>query len=363
MERPRVYVIEIAGSGGIAHYTYSLLKHFDERVAPVLYTGDPYELDGLEGGFERRRVFRRFRTNPFKVLGMFRDALRERPCAVHVQLSQYPAFVLGLVGLFRLLGFPVVTTAHNPVSHEEKRWELAAFKAIYRMSRAIVVHSGHTRDEIVRRFGLAPERIHVIDHGDYLLFGTEVTDSAPDPVFNILFFGYIRPYKGLAVLLEALGRLRDGPMPFRLDIVGRPVEPFDRFRRQIAALGLEDRVRARLDYVPIEEVGKHFASASVVVLPYLSASQSGVLQLAYAFGRPVIVTDTGGLPEAVEEGETGFVVPPGDAGALAGSLEKLMGDPALTEKMGRNARELARTRFAWSRIAPRNEDLYLSGES
>jgi len=354
-QRPmRVFVLEIAGRGGICHYTWNLLGHYGPAAEVTLYTGHPYELADTLPGFAVRPIFRRFATNPLAVLGMFGDALRRRPDVVHLQVSQFPTVMLGLALGFRTLGIPVVITAHNVVSHEYRLWQGLVFGALYSVARRVIVHSEDSARTIAARFRVAPERIRTIDHGNYMFFDSDRKPSfqtvAP---FRVLFFGYIRPYKGLSVLLEALARL-PADMPFYLEIVGRPVEPFRPYQELINRLGLSDRVETRLDYVPNDEVSEIFSRASVVVLPYLNIAQSGVLQLAYAFGKPVVVTATGGLPEVVEHGKSGFVIPRGDPVALEECLQALMLKPELAERMGRRARELAETRFSWTRIAPLN---------
>jgi len=354
-----IFMIEIAGAGGIAHYTYNLLKHFDASCRAILYTGCPYEMADLGEGIEYQCVFRRLKTNPFRVIKLFFDALRLRPAAVHMQLSQYPVFVLVLIAVFRMLGIRVITTAHNVLPHERSRWQPAIFRAIYGLSQSIVVHSLHSRNELVEMLDVPEDRIHVIDHGNYLFFNSGgQPEPRQDEGLRILFFGYIRPYKGLSVLLEALALLKASGDKFCLSIVGRPVEPFEPYEQMIEQYGLSEYVAKHLGYVPMDEVGKHFASTDVVALPYINISQSGVLQLAYAFGKPVIVTRTGGLPEVVVEGESGYVVPPGESEPLAQRLRALARDPARARKMGEYARDLSQSKYSWQHIAPLNQRLY-----
>lgn len=362
----QVFVVELAGAGGICHYTYNLLQHFDDSIAVTLYTGCPYELEHLKRGFPYKCTFKRFRTNPLRVITMYLDALRHRPAAVHVQLSDFPSVALAMIFLFWMMGMRIVTTSHNVISHERRLWSAWIFKASYRLSDRIIVHAGYSKDQIVQSFGVSPAKIEVIDHGNYLFF-----DDAPggggeacsEEVFRILFFGYIRKYKGLSVLLEALHALGPEQHRFVLEIVGKPVEPFERYQQQIERCGLSSRVETHLGYVPMAEVKRYFLKASVVVLPYLDISLSGVLHLAYAFGKPVVVTRTGGLPEVVEDGRCGFVVPPGDSQALAAALRKMMHDPDLLRNMGVRAKELAETRFSWTRIARLNQAVYFTGGS
>ncbi|MGA9116839.1 MAG: glycosyltransferase [Bacteroidota bacterium] len=135
----------------------------------------------------------------------------------------------------------------------------------------------------------------------------------------VLFFGFIRPYKGLMTLLEAMGKAARS-LDVHLVVAGEFYEDPAPYRERVRELGLESRVTFLSDYIPRERVGTVFAASDVVALPYLSASQSGIAQLAYNFERPVIASDTGGLGEIVVEGRTGFLVPPGDAEALAGRI-------------------------------------------
>ena len=134
-----------------------------------------------------------------------------------------------------------------------------------------------------------------------------------------LFFGFIRPYKGLLDLLRAvalLPRERD----FQLLVGGEVYGDETPYRDAVRELGIADRVVLHLRYVANEEVADFFTAANVAVLPYTSATQSGIAQIAMSFDLPVIATDVGGLPEMVRPGETGDIVPPGDPRALAAAL-------------------------------------------
>ena len=122
-------------------------------------------------------------------------------------------------------------------------------------------------------------------------------------------------------------------------------------QRGVRERGLEDAVAVNSRYLPNEEVRPLMELASFVVLPYTSATQSGVLHVAYACGRPVVATRVGGLPEVVEEGGTGRVVPPKDPAALADAIVAMLDDPEGTARMGERARHLAETRFSWASVA------------
>lgn len=143
----------------------------------------------------------------------------------------------------------------------------------------------------------------------------------PADALVLLFFGHIRAYKGLSVLLQALPQIL-AQRPCRLIIAGEFYEPRQQYDRLITHLGISGRVTIVDRYLPDEEVPEVFAAADVCVLPYISATQSGVAKVAYGFGKPVITTDVGGLAEEVIDGKTGYVVPPRNPEAIAAAVER-----------------------------------------
>lgn len=134
----------------------------------------------------------------------------------------------------------------------------------------------------------------------------------------LLFFGFVRRYKGLHYLIEALSKLS---RPVSLLVVGEFWEDEQQYHTQIAKLGLQDRVMIRNAYVPNEEIEPYFAAADALVLPYLSGSQSAVGMMSINYGVPVIATDIGGLAETIVHGETGLIVPSADSDALASAID------------------------------------------
>ncbi len=152
--------------------------------------------------------------------------------------------------------------------------------------------------------------------------------SDDEPV--VLFFGFVRRYKGLRHLLKALPAVRE-QMPVRLLVVGEFWEDARPYHDLVRQLGLNAAVQFYSEYVPNEELAVYFSAADVVVLPYLEATQSGVAQIALGFETPVIATSVGGMPETIEDGRTGLIVPPGDSAALSHAILRYfqdnLGDP------------------------------------
>ncbi|MCM8781396.1 MAG: glycosyltransferase, partial [Candidatus Omnitrophica bacterium] len=331
----KIIMVEIAGKGGICHYTYNLSQELSRYNKVVLVTGANYELIHKKKNFKLIGIFNRFNTGPLFIVSLaniFRDRAVE---IIHFQLSQYPAFVLALVFLAKLMGKRIVITSHNVESHEKKVWEKSIYKCLYLLVDKIIVHSYSNCLDITHKFKIDAQKISTIPHGNYLFFNEEkLPPPVPQDRFNILFFGYIRRYKGLIYLIKSLSLIKQRIPQVKLLIVGTPTQDFDDYQKEIKDLSLQDNVEINLGYLPFEQVKNYFFCANVIVLPYIEASQSGIAQLAYGLGRPVVATSVGGLQEVVEDGKSGFIVPPKDINALAEKIITILSDHKLQQRMG-----------------------------
>jgi glycosyltransferase involved in cell wall biosynthesis len=270
--------------------------------------------------------------------------------------------------LYRLRGRQVVFTAHNVNIRKRdgrdtwlNRWSLGIQ---YRLCAQIFVHTERMRQELLAEFAVPADKASVIPFGinstvpDTALTGAEARTrlglARSDKV--ILFFGNIAPYKGLEHLLEAFISLAREMPELRLIIAGRPkgeAEYWGRLERRIGDCGFKDRIVLRIEYVPDADTEIYFKAADVLALPYNHIFQSGVLFLGYNFGLPVLATDVGSLKDDVVEGETGFVCPPRDAQAMAGSLKKYFGSELYHELPTKRARikDFATDRYSWAKVA------------
>jgi glycosyltransferase involved in cell wall biosynthesis len=150
--------------------------------------------------------------------------------------------------------------------------------------------------------------------------GLGITDDS----LVLLFFGYVRKYKGLDILIEAFPKILSQHPNAKLLIVGEFYDEPKEYLDLIKKLGVEKQVKVINQFVPNEDVAKYYNAADIVILPYRSATQSGILNVAYGFYKPVIVTDVGGLAEFVDEGKTGFVVKPNSSDAIADGVQKYL---------------------------------------
>jgi glycosyltransferase involved in cell wall biosynthesis len=251
---------------------------------------------------------------------------------------------------------PVVLTAHDVLPREPRRGQLAAQRRLYERVDAVVVHSEHGRARLVDVLGIDERKVAVIAHGAFTHL-RDVPGERPLPAELatvdkpvVLFFGLLRPYKGLDVLLDAWRAARD--LDAELWIVGMP-------RMDIAPLraAAPAGVRWVPRFVADNEVAAYFRRADLVVLPYREIDQSGVLFTALAFGAPLVLSAVGGFPEVAADGAAALVAP-GDADALAAELRRLLADDGARAALAAGARAAAAGRYSWDAIAGEHLALY-----
>jgi glycosyltransferase involved in cell wall biosynthesis len=250
-------------------------------------------------------------------------------------------------------GQALVLTAHDVLPREARAGQREAQRRLYERFDALIVHSEHGRRRLSGELGVAPERVHVIPHG-VLAHLAERPRAAPafrSDGHVVLFFGLLRPYKGIDVLLDAW---REGIEGAELWIVGMP-------RMDIAPLraAAPPSVRFVPRFVDDAELPAYFGRADLVVLPYREIEQSGVLFTALAFGKPLLLSDVGGFAE-VAAGGLARGVPAGDAAALRAALEQLLGDAEARAALAARASAACAGEYGWERIAQRTLTLYRS---
>jgi D-inositol-3-phosphate glycosyltransferase len=293
-------------------------------------------------------------------------AVRSVPDVVHVQWSLLPALDARVYALLQRRGARVVYTAHDVQPLPGSTWFGAGFRRLYRLADAVIVHADASRRLLVDQLDIPRDRVHVVPIGGPGAYAGHPLPRGearrrlglqPDARY-LLFFGLIKKHKGLDVLLDALALARGEVPDLRLLVAGEPMSSWRPYARQIAHLELDRAVDLHLGFVPNDKTPLYFSAADLVVLPYRQIFQSGVVVAAYAFGRPVVATRVGGLPELVREGVTGHLAPPADPRGLAKTLVHATADPARLAAMGAAAASLARGPHSWERIAARHEEIY-----
>ena len=363
-ERPlRVALLEPAGRGGIHHYSRQLATALAQAGVELhLFTARDHEFAARDRErpppFALHGAFARHRTPP---LALLRELRACRPDVVHLQAGTHPLLHLALLAAARVAtGAPIVVTAHDLQPKNSGRFGAWSAAMLHRAADRVVVHSEALRAALAARQPEVAARARVVPHGEYdFLAEGAAPDVAHAAAPTLLFFGYLHEEKGLADLVEALPAIAARVPAVRLVVAGQPEMAIEPLKARAAALRVAERIEWRLGYVAHEAIAPLFTRASAVVLPYRAAtSQSGVLFLAGAYGKPLIATRVGALPESIAHGESGWLVPPRDPEALARGALALLSDPERAREMGKKHALRCRTGGAWSVIAERTLALY-----
>ncbi len=258
-------------------------------------------------------------VNPISWVGVGRRLRRARPDLVVFRFwLPFMGPALGTVArLARGNGHTrVVAITDNVIPHERRpgdgpltRYFLRACDGFVTMSRAVLTD--------LQKLGFRDKPALYRPHPLYDNFGPAKPKadalaalSLPTQFRYVLFFGFIRAYKGLDIMLEAMADRRLAELPIKLIIAGEFYEDAAPYEELIRCYKLEDRIIRATDFIPNEKVVDYFCAADLIVQPYKNATQSGVSQIAYHFERPMLVTDVGGLAELIPDGVVGYVVPP-----------------------------------------------------
>jgi len=360
--------------GGIAHYT-TLLAEALRQQHDVLFVSfsQQYPRWLFPGRSDRDPSERPLRTeaeyllNPLNPLSWGRTIRRLREWQPEVVVIPWwvpfwaPAWsVLGRA-VKRLPGQPrLLFICHNVLPHEQGRlpWLLPWLtKLTLSPGDGFILHAAADEQILVQLLPGANCRVTPIP--TYAALGereTALPVTLPEECPLLLFAGFVRPYKGLDVLLEALPLVL-AKRPLHLLVVGEFWQGSRAYEEQISRLQIQHAVTLLNEYVPDEVLAACMKRADVVVLPYRSATQSAVVQVAFGHGRPVITTNVGGLGEVVTHGQTGLVVPPEDPAALAAAIERFFAEemgPKMVEKI-----EEENGRFGWEKLVEQFENLVL----
>ena len=321
--------------GGIAQHTTRLYRALCVRTSPTalsfsrqypqwLFPGesdrDPEHAGHAEPGVE-------YVLDPLNPI-TWRRAV-QRLAGARVEGVVFPWWTIFFAPCFSYLkralrarGIPVVFLCHNVVDHEAAAYKRALSRFVLTGAQGYCVQS---RGEAERLSRLVPgARVAVHGHPLYDQYPAPTGALPRRAEIELLFFGFVRPYKGVDVLLDAMAQVRRRDV--RLTIAGEFWQGREATLARIPALGLEERVDVVPRFVGEQEAAELFGRADAVVLPYRHATGSGIVTMAYHYGKPVIASRVGGLEDSVVEGRTGYLVEPGSPSALAAVLEELSRD-------------------------------------
>lgn len=358
--------------GGIAHYTTLLVRHlraaghwtrlysFTRQYPRWLFPGKTDK----DTSTAPLKVDCEYVLDPVNPITWWRLYRKVRADAPDVLLLQWwvpywtPCLTMISRWIKRSTNIRIVFICHNVIPHEGGgTLDRRLATAVLRRGDAFIVHSEQDRHWL---HALLPHatvlKAQIPTYAELADQSEPVADAQlrrqlglpPDrPI--ILFFGFVRPYKGLEYLIQALPLVLERT-PAHLLVVGEFWSSPEFYQRYAREFGVEQAITFVNRYVPNEELKPYFDLADVVVLPYVSATQSAVVQLAFGFGKPVITTRVGGLHEVVRDGVNGLIVPPQDEVALAGAIVRYFCQHLGAELTGNVRREAVAQTFSWQRL-------------
>ena len=355
--------------GGIAHYTTLLVRglrsshdvqffSYSRQYPHWLYPGNT-DLDPSRSLLTHEQPTATFDAlNPLAWVRLAGKVQASNSRLVILQWSTVywtPFYWLFLRSLRKGHAPKTVFICHNVREHEPNWIKSALSRRVLKGADFFITHSQWDRENLERWLGGSrASSMRVCPHPAYEHLNQPVPSKAEARAALgihcervVLFFGFVRDYKGLRYLIESLPLVR-AQLDVHLLIAGEVWGDSKPYHELIAHLGMATCVTFVEKYIPNEDVARYFAASDLVVIPYVSATQSGIVQLAYGFDKPVVVSRVGGLPEVVEENVTGYLVPPKDSAAISCAVLDFYQRNREAEMIEAIRRK--RSAFSWERL-------------
>jgi len=302
--------------------------------------------------------FHLHRMRSLKSLLMIKNIVKTikqyKPDVLHIQGHGHLWFFLGFPFLKTI---PIVNTVHDPKPHLGDKWKkghrITSFFGL-RNSDQFIVHGNNVKEEIVNFYNIDHKKIHVVPLGGMSTIRNSTQKKYPEIPKSILFFGRIWKYKGLDYLILAEPLISNKIKDIKIIIAGRG-ENIEKYKKKITN---NDRFIFKNYRIPDHEVSKLFQQASVVVLPYLEATQSALIPLAYIFSKPVVATNVGGIPDVLEHENQGLLVPPKNEKLLANAIITLLSNDTHRRRMGNNGFKYYNNRLSPEKISESTIKIY-----
>lgn len=345
METPHKIRIALIGvtypfRGGISHYTTLLCRALRQehtvrffalkRQYPKLLFPGKTQKDNSRAALRVAHEASLDSINPLSWLATFNKIRRFKPDFLLISWW-HPFFALSFGTLTHLAKWfgriPSCFLCHNIFPHERSRIDRLLLQYAFSSGDAFITHSQADCDQVQKI--RPPALVHMNPHPTYQIFasGNSLNEEQAKTKLGLtgkkvlLFFGFIREYKGLKYLLDAMALLKPEE-GYHLLIAGEFYDDPAQYHAGLACLMRKEQLTLRDRYIPNEDIPLYFSAADLIVAPYVSGTQSGVVQIAYAFSKPVIATAVGGFSESVFDGQTGYLVPPADARAIAMAVRR-----------------------------------------
>ena len=350
----KIMIITLNKQGGMIHYVSQLANSLSKKeevvvIAPIGVEKDNFDENIRIIELKMGNVLGNFLTNTLvftRPLKFLRTINEEQPDIIHFNENHLWTSIF----LPFLKKFKIVTMIHDVKPHPGSRKidQKIAKKLYNHFSDCFLVHGKYAEKEIK-----TDKKCYSIPHGDYAFFLNYTKESITEEDNTILFFGRIEDYKGLKYLISSINYISNENPEIKLIIAGSG--DFEKYKPLIKH---DKNFEIHNRFIKDEEVPSFFQRSKLVVLPYTECTQTGIIPIAYAFKKPVIVTNVGSIPEVVEDRKTGFIVPPKDSEALGKAITKTLNDADLMKKMGFNGYIKMEKELSWDVVTEKLIKIY-----
>ncbi|HZK71183.1 MAG TPA: glycosyltransferase family 4 protein [Clostridia bacterium] len=343
----KIAMFTLMNLGGMIHYTSQFANSLSKYANVHVIIGSQVD----KNLFNENISLHLIELNPIRSLNRYFLDLKNiinvldeiNPDIIHISGNSY--WIFGLY--FYLKKRNVVLTVHDVNIHLGEKYYLANIltnKVHLNLARHYFVHGENLKDLMIKK-GYSGKDISVIKHGDYSFF-TKYTKDGVQEDGSVLFFGRILDYKGLEYLIETVPIIKKQLPNINVIIAGN-----GDFAKYNSLIKSPQNFEIINEFIPDEHVAELFQRASVVVLPYIEGSQTGIIPIASSFKKPAISTNVGSIPEIIEDGVTGYIVPSRNVDLLADSIVKILKDDTLRKQMGEKAYAKMKKELSWDAIA------------
>lgn len=344
------------GIGGMTQYVSQLanaLSETDNEVCVIFPEHSNISHFGNKIKFHYTPLINKmFSFNSFRFNRLIMEVSNAKPDVIHITMPH--PWLLPFLFLY-WKKYPIISTIHDIKKHPGDwmpfLWNLS-LRMQKKYSDKLIVHGNLLKQQLVLSEGVSEDKIVVIPHGAYSFF-LQYRNINIVEENAILFFGRIVDYKGIEYLIKAESLLIKQFPDLKIIIAG--TGDFSKYESLI-----ENKKNFEIinEFIPDDKVAELFQRTKIVVLPYIEASQSGIIPIGYAFKKPVVATNVGAIPEVIEDGVTGFLVPPRDSEALADAVIKILKDDDLRKQMGKNAYKKMKDELSWEQVAEKTIKIY-----
>lgn len=375
----KIFIID---PGMVEDYSYELASSLANQQHKVFLFGtNPYH--GKKINFthinyqSRKKIFNSFKTinKIFKGLSYFYmhilvilNMWRHSPDIIHYQWTKIPIIDV-LSFIFIRPKIKKVFTVHNTTSsHGEKETFIKkilglGYRSFLNKMDSFIVHTSYSKITFIENHSQHKKKVSIIEHGlfKYTELNTEYSSEAKNYNSNfktILFFGNIRPYKGLDIAIRALSMVQNTDI--KLHIAGRAKMDLGPLKDLVLELGLENRIIWELGFIEDSRISTLYKSSNLVIMPYRNIDQSGILMGALNFGTPIIASNLGGFSDTISDGIHGYLFQPENFVELGEKIEMFFQSDETIKKMEANINNLSDTWPSWDEIAIKTSNNYLT---